>query len=100
MKQITIFFLEDESPTLSKDAGHRPASLLKMSLFRRCFSDILLEKTKYLVFYISGTLVENGLTVRKKTDDFHLLPITTSRRKSMFYGESLFHRMIFLTRDS
>ena len=29
--------------------GHWPASLLKMSLFHRCFSNILLVKTNYLV---------------------------------------------------
>ena len=34
-----------KSDILSKDAGHRPASLPKMSLFRRCFSFILLLKT-------------------------------------------------------
>ena len=30
---------------LSKDAGHRPACLLKMSLFQMRFSNILLVKT-------------------------------------------------------
>ena len=39
-----------KSNILSKDAGHRPASLLKMSLFHRCFSNILLVKTSYLVY--------------------------------------------------
>ena len=34
---------------LSKDAGHQPGSLPKMSLFHRCFSHILLVKTKYFV---------------------------------------------------
>ena len=34
---------------LSKDAGHRPVSLLKMSLFHGCFSIILVVKTSYLV---------------------------------------------------
>ena len=38
-----------KSDILSKDAGHRPASLFKMSLFHRCFSNILLVKTNYLV---------------------------------------------------
>ena len=33
-----------KSEILSKDAGHRPASLLKMSLFHRYFSNILLVK--------------------------------------------------------
>ena len=37
-----------KSHILSKDAGHRPASLLKMTLFHRCFSNILLVKTNYL----------------------------------------------------
>ena len=32
---------------LSKDAGHLP---VKMSLFHRCFSNILLVKTNYLVY--------------------------------------------------
>ena len=36
---------------LSKDPpGNRSASLLKMSLFNRCFSNILLTKTNYLVY--------------------------------------------------
>ena len=34
---------------LSKDAGHRPASLLQMLLFQSCFSNILAVKTSYLV---------------------------------------------------
>ena len=38
-----------KSDILSKDASHGPASLLKMSLFHRCFSHILLVKTNYLV---------------------------------------------------
>ena len=38
-----------KSDILSKDAGHRPASLLKMSFFHSCFSNILLVKTNYLV---------------------------------------------------
>ena len=33
------------SDILRKDAGHRPASILKMSLFHRCFSNILLAET-------------------------------------------------------
>ena len=47
------------SDILSKDAGS--VSLLKMSLFHRCFSNILLVKTNYLVYPLSGRLVENGL---------------------------------------
>ena len=38
-----------KSDILSKDTVHGPASLLKMSLFNRCFSNILLLKVKYLV---------------------------------------------------
>ena len=38
-----------KSDILSKDAG-RPASLLKMSLFHRCFSNILLVKINYLIY--------------------------------------------------
>ena len=29
---------------------HRPASLIKMSLFHRCFSNILVVKTNYLIY--------------------------------------------------
>ena len=42
---------------LSKDAGHRPASLLKMSLFHWCFSN----KNQLPGFYITGTLIKNEL---------------------------------------
>ena len=45
-----------KSDILSKHAGRRPTSLLKMPLFHRCFSNNLLHG-----FYISGTLIENGL---------------------------------------
>ena len=38
-----------KSDILIKDADHRPASLLKMALFHRCFSNLLLVKTNYLV---------------------------------------------------
>ena len=38
-----------KSEILIKNAGHEPAFLLKMSLFRKCFSNILLVKTNYLV---------------------------------------------------
>ena len=51
-----------KSDILSKDAGHRPASLLKMSFFYRCFSNILLVKHQAPGFYVKGTLVENGLS--------------------------------------
>ena len=40
-----------KSDILSKDAGRRTASLLKMSLFHICFSNILLVKTNYLFFF-------------------------------------------------
>ena len=33
---------------LCTDTGHRPASLLKMTLFHRCFSNVLLVKTWFL----------------------------------------------------
>ena len=51
-----------KSDILSKDAGHRPASLLKMSLFY-CFFLFkhFASKNQLPGFYISGTLVENGL---------------------------------------
>ena len=55
-----------KSVILSKDAGQRPASLFKMSLFHRYFSNILLVKCNYLVYPISGTLVENGLIEYQK----------------------------------
>ena len=48
-----------KSDILSKDAAHRPASVLEISLFHRCFSNILLVKT----IYISGALIENGLNM-------------------------------------
>ena len=38
-----------KSDILSKDAGRWPTSLLKMSFFHRCFSNILVVKTNYLV---------------------------------------------------
>ena len=47
---------------LGKDAGHRPASLLKISLFYRCFSNILMVKINYLVstkWYFGGKWVKN-----------------------------------------
>ena len=36
-------------PLKDKPSSHRPASLLKMSLLHRCFSNIFLVKTGYLV---------------------------------------------------
>ena len=48
-----------KSDILSENEGHWPASLLKMSLFHGCFSNIFLKKTQIPGFYISETLVEN-----------------------------------------
>ena len=39
-----------KSGILSKDAGQWPASLLKMSLFRWCFQNILIVKANCLVY--------------------------------------------------
>ena len=39
-----------KSEILSKDVGHRLASLIKMSHIHRCFSNILPVKTNYLVY--------------------------------------------------
>ena len=38
-----------KSDILSKDASHRPATLLKMSLLHMCFLNILLVKTNCMV---------------------------------------------------
>ena len=46
-----------KSDSLSKDEDHRLASLLKLSLFHRCFSNNMLVKTNYLV----STFVEHWL---------------------------------------
>ena len=48
-------FLPKKRGSGASGKGKRPASLLKMSLFHRCFSNILLVKTNYLV----STLVEH-----------------------------------------
>ena len=54
------------SDILSKDAGHRPASLFKMSLFLRYFFKHFASKNQLPGLSTSGTLVENGLiTVTK-----------------------------------
>ena len=54
-----------KSDILNKYAGQRPASLIKMSLFHKCFSNILVvklgSKNQLPGFYISGASVENGL---------------------------------------
>ena len=50
-----------KSDILNKDAGHRPASLLKMSLFHKCFVKHFDSKNQLPGFYIGGTLVEKGL---------------------------------------
>ena len=51
-----------KSDILNKDARQWPASLLKMSIFHRCFSNILLVKNQLPGLSISGTLVKNGLS--------------------------------------
>ena len=48
-----------KSEILSEDATHQPAFLLKISLFHRCFSHILLVKTNHLAF----PLVEHWLEI-------------------------------------
>ena len=50
-----------KSDILSKDAVHRPASLLKMSLFHRCFFKHFGSKSQLPGLSIIETLVENGL---------------------------------------
>ena len=50
-----LFFLSHRDFYATKmqeflNAGQRPASSLQMSLFHRCFSNILLVKTSYLVY--------------------------------------------------
>ena len=53
--QVVGFHLQNvwktpkESGILSKDAGRQPASLLKLPLFNRCFPNIFLVETNYLV---------------------------------------------------
>ena len=49
-----------KSDILSKDAGHRPASLLKISLFHRYFLHVLLVKLT-VWFLHRETLAQNGL---------------------------------------
>ena len=50
MNQVIGFYKQNvskhlwKSKILSKDAGHRPASLVKMPLFHKCFSNIFLVK--------------------------------------------------------
>ena len=50
-----------KSDILSKDADHRPASLLKNVTLPQVFFKHFASKSQLLGFYISGTLVENGL---------------------------------------
>ena len=50
-----------KSGILSKDADHRPASLLKNVTLPQVFFKHFASKSQLLGFYISGTLVENGL---------------------------------------
>ena len=57
------------SDILSKDAGHRPAYLFKMSLFLRYFFKLFASKNQLPGLSTSGTLVENGLiTVTKPSN--------------------------------
>ena len=49
-----------KSDILSKNANHRPTSLLKTSLFHRCFQTFCI-KNQLLGFCINGTLVKSGL---------------------------------------
>ena len=51
-----------KSDILSEKAGHRPASLLKISLFKVFFKHFA-SKNQLPGFYIIGTLVENGLNM-------------------------------------
>ena len=44
--QVVGFYYQNVWKTLDEDAG----SLLKMSLFRRCFRNIFVVKTNYLVY--------------------------------------------------
>ena len=53
-----------KSDILSKYAGHRPASLLKMPLFHRCFSNILLRKWNIGQKWVNEK-VEKGTKTRK-----------------------------------
>ena len=50
-----------KSDILSEDAGHRPASLLKNVTLPHVFFKHFASKNQQTSFYISGTLVENGL---------------------------------------
>ena len=50
-----------KSDFLSKDAGRRPASLLKMSLFHWRFFKHFASKNQVPGLSVSGTLFENGL---------------------------------------
>ena len=49
------------SDILSKDAGHGPASLVKMSLFHRCFFTHFVSKNQLPGFSIIRTLTGNGV---------------------------------------
>ena len=57
-----------KSDILSKDAGHPHASSLKISLFRRCFSNILLVKTTtwFLHKWNIGRKRVNPIWLKKK----------------------------------
>ena len=55
-----------KSDTLSKDAGHRPTYLFKMSLFLTYFFKLFASKNQLPGLSTSGTLVENGLITATK----------------------------------
>ena len=59
-----------KSDILSKDAGHRPASLLKMSLFHRYFSNILLVKKEVPGLSISLSINNDFHWSKKKKNKF------------------------------
>ena len=56
---------------LSKDAGRWPASLFRMPLFRRCFSNILLAKKQLPGLSVNGTLVENELISKNMFNEYN-----------------------------
>ena len=65
MKQITQTFLEGESLTLNKGAGKQPGSLLKILLFRGCFSHILPLQIGYLFFSYGRFWSQLGLSTKE-----------------------------------
>ena len=71
-----------KSDIFSKDAGHRPPSILKMSHFHRCFSNILLVKNNYLVCPWKRGSLSNHL----------VCPFVLGHRPASLLKISLFHR--------